>query len=104
MRASEKNEHTMVGAANHHDTIITLEPIDFVQEKALDFVSDETVEIFEHQETGRHISCFDEDLTDRVLGPVTASQGLDIEGRDWVQAGVQSMHECFDGTRLAIAG
>ena len=54
----------MVRAPNHHDTIITLETIDSVQEEALDLIRNKAVKVLKHQKTWRRLPRFYENLTD----------------------------------------
>ena len=53
----EEVEHTIIGASDYHNTIVALQPIDFIQEKALDIVGHQTIEIFKDQEARACLAC-----------------------------------------------
>ena len=61
------SEHTIIGASNHHDTIITLQPIYFIEEKALDIVGHQTIDIFKDEEARAFLPCFLEYRANVVL-------------------------------------
>lgn len=54
----------MVGAANHEDTVVVLQPINLIQEVASDVVGDYRIEIFEDEITRGELSCSVEYLFD----------------------------------------
>lgn len=44
----------MVGACYHHDAVIVLEAVDFVEEVATGLGGDDCVNVFEDEEAGTH--------------------------------------------------
>jgi hypothetical protein len=52
----------MIRCANDKETVIALKAIELVKEEGAVAVIDETVQIFEDDDTRRHLACFSEHL------------------------------------------
>ena len=75
------SEHTIVGASDHHDAIIPLQPIDFIEKEALDIVGYQAIDIFEDEEARARLSCFLKYRTNVIL-VAGLSQRFDIQSWD----------------------
>ncbi len=73
-----KSEHTIIDASDHHDIIIPLQPIYFIEEKALDIIRHQTIDIFKDEETEIYFPCFLEYRANVVL-ITELSQRVDIQ-------------------------
>lgn len=64
-----RSEHTIIDASDHHDIIIPLQPIYFVEEKALDIIRRQTIDddIFKDEEAEIYFLCFLEYRANVVL-------------------------------------
>ena len=57
----------MIGAANHQDPVIVLEPVDFVEKVGAHSVADDGVQVFEYEKARSLLPGFGEDLIYGVL-------------------------------------
>lgn len=57
-RGALGSERTIIGAPDHHDTVIPLQPIYFIQEKAPDIIRHQTIDIFKDEEARACLPCF----------------------------------------------
>lgn len=93
----------VVGAADHEDAVVALEPVHFVQEVAAHGVADDAVEVLEHEEARRRLPRFREDRLDRPLRPVVAGQRADVERGDRIRAVGEGVHHGFDGDGFSVS-
>ena len=90
-RGAPGSEHTIIGSSDHHDTIIPLQPIYFIEEKALDIVGHQTIDIFKDEEARACLPCFLEYRANVVL-VAGLPQRFDIQSWDGHWPGSERAH------------
>lgn len=70
----------MVGASDHENTVVVLEPVDFIEEVAPYVVGHDGIEILENEIAWRKLPRLVEDLLDGIFGttPLFAKCQKDI--------------------------
>ena len=72
----------IIRGSDHHETFVAFQAVDLIEEETAGFVGDETVKVFEDEETGCRFAGLFEDVADGPDGAVVSFSGFDVEGWD----------------------